>query len=163
MQQTIFNLPMIQRIMTLATHLKTFLVLLMNVSSMKPPIVIMDPQLLDLHIPDITYNTTSPVIDIDFDDASRQWRRNKTSLGNGMFEYKNKTPSVKYETIQTPTLADYQQHRYNLRSVRATMPMPLTSKQEKKTESKETKETKETKKVTEEPTRRRYNLRSRVV
>ena len=82
---------MIQRIMTLATHLKTFLVLLMNVSSMKPPIVIMDPQLLDLHIPDITYNTTSPVIDIDFDDASRQWRRNKTSLGNGMFEYKNKT------------------------------------------------------------------------
>ena len=84
---------MIQRIMTLATHLKTFLVLLMNVSSMKPPIVIMDPQLLDLHIPDITYNTTSSVIDIDFDDASRQWRRNKTSLGNGMFEYKNKTPT----------------------------------------------------------------------
>ena len=27
-------------------------------------------------------------VNIDFDDASREWRKNKISLGNGMFKYK---------------------------------------------------------------------------
>ena len=26
---------------------------------------------------------------IDFDDSSREWRKNKIYLGNGMFKYKN--------------------------------------------------------------------------
>lgn len=29
-------------------------------------------------------------VNIDFDNASKEWRKNKISLGNGMFKYKNK-------------------------------------------------------------------------
>lgn len=30
-------------------------------------------------------------VDIDFDDASREWKKNKRSLGNGTYEYKPDT------------------------------------------------------------------------
>ena len=32
-------------------------------------------------------------VDIDFDEASRAWRQNKRSIGNGMFAYKTRSRS----------------------------------------------------------------------
>jgi hypothetical protein len=33
-------------------------------------------------------------VNIDFDHASKMWRKNKISLGNGMFKYKNASPGL---------------------------------------------------------------------
>ena len=34
-------------------------------------------------------NSRQYIINIDFDNASKEWRKNKIHLGEGMFEYKN--------------------------------------------------------------------------
>ena len=34
-------------------------------------------------------NSRQYIVNIDFDDASKEWRKNKTHLGGGLFKYKN--------------------------------------------------------------------------
>tara|TARA_A100001037_G_scaffold288841_1_gene299932 strand:+ start:518 stop:706 length:189 start_codon:yes stop_codon:yes gene_type:complete len=34
-------------------------------------------------------NSRQYIVNIDFDDASKEWRKNKIHLGGGLFKYKN--------------------------------------------------------------------------
>jgi len=34
-------------------------------------------------------NSRQYIVNIDFDDASKEWRENKIHLGGGLFKYKN--------------------------------------------------------------------------
>lgn len=34
-------------------------------------------------------NSRQYIVNIDFDDATKEWRKNKTHLGGGLFKYKN--------------------------------------------------------------------------
>ena len=49
------------------------------------------------------------IVDINFNEASREWRKNKKYLGNGSFQYIR--TNKKEDQIKTKT------HHYNLRSI----------------------------------------------
>ena len=56
------------------------------------------------------------IVDINFNEASREWRKNKKYLGNGSFQYIR--TNKKEDQIKTTTqLGCIPKHNYNLRSI----------------------------------------------
>ena len=50
------------------------------------------------------YEYIQPVyeVNIDFDEASKEWRSNKKSIGNGMYEYKHRMVKNNIKTCWEP-------------------------------------------------------------
>jgi len=114
---------MIDRAIEFIRHLITFVLLLWNfrLNQQNEQVMKLNLDLLEALPPDSETKTTPQdhgkqarfPVEIDFDEASIAWRKNKIDKGNGQFKYRSKSPDLvdDHPESRCPEVP----HRYNTR------------------------------------------------
>ena len=108
------HLLMFDRVIEFVRHLITFVLLLWNyrLNRQNEQIMKLNIDLLEA-LPKDEHIKPRLDVDIDFDEASAAWRKNKIDKGNGEFEYKSKESDSEdnVSVVRCPEAP----HRYNTR------------------------------------------------